>query len=105
MESNRIQERKYIKAQKRVEKIKKFYKHLIVYIIVNVFLTGIFISGDINDGDTFNEAFLNYHNYKIWIFWGIGIVFQALNIFGTSFFFNKDWENRKIKEYVNKQEI
>lgn len=102
MEPNFTEEQRYILAKKRVEKISKFYKHLAVYIVVNIFLSAIFIVGDINDGDTFNEAVFNYHNYKIWLFWGIGIVFQALNTFGLTLFMNKDWEEKKIKEYLKK---
>jgi hypothetical protein len=81
MDNQFTQEQKYVLARKRVEKISKFYKHLATYIIVNIFLSAIFIVSDINDGDTFKEAFLDYHNYKIWLYWGIGIVFQALNTF------------------------
>jgi hypothetical protein len=102
MEPNFTEEQRYILAKKRVEKISKFYKHLAVYIVVNIFLSAIFIVGDINDGDTFNEAVFNYHNYKIWLYWGIGIVFQALNTFGLTLFMNKDWEEKKIKEYLKK---
>lgn len=104
MERQLTQEQKYILAKKRVEKISKFYKHLATYIVVNIFLTSIFIVGDMNDGDTFNEAFWDYHNYKIWLFWGIGIFFQALNTFGIRLIFNKDWEERKIKEYMKQQD-
>ena len=103
MESQFTEEQKYILARKRVEKISKFYKHLGTYVIVNVFLSAIFIAGDMNDGDTFNEAVLDYHNYKIWFYWGIGIVFQALNTFGQHLFLNKDWEELKIKKYLEEQ--
>ena len=103
MESKFTKEQQYVLARKRVEKISKFYKHLAIYIVVNIFLSAIFIVGDINDGDTFKEAFTDYHNYKIWLFWGIGIVFQALNTFGLSMVFNKDWEERKVQEYMNDQ--
>ena len=101
MEKQFTEEQKYVLARKRVEKIGKFYKHLAIYIVVNMFLSAIFIVGDINDGDSFTEAFANYHNYKIWLYWGIGIVFQALNTFGLNLFFNKDWEERKVREYMN----
>ena len=97
------EEQKYILARKRVEKISKFYKHLATYVIVNIFLSAIFIAGDMNDGDTFNEAIFDYHNYKIWLYWGIGILFQALNTFGIRLFFNKDWEQKKIEKYMNEQ--
>ena len=100
MEREFTEEQKYVLARKRVEKVSKFYKHLITYLVVNTILSIIFIVGDINDGDTFNDAFWDYHNYKIWLFWGIGIFFQALNTFGIRMFFNKDWEERKIKEFM-----
>ena len=97
------QEQKYILAKKRVEKISKFYKHLATYVIVNIFLSAIFIVGDMNDGDSFTEAVSDYHNYKIWMYWGIGIAFQALNTFGLNLFMNKDWEQKKIQKYMDEQ--
>lgn len=97
------QEQKYILVRKRVEKISKFYKHLAVYIIVNLFLTAIFIAGDLNDVASFSEALFDYHNYKIWMYWGIGVTFQALNTFGLYLFFNKNWEEKKIKGYIKEQ--
>ena len=103
MDNQFTKEQKYLLARKRVEKISKFYKHLATYIIVNIFLSAIFIVGDINDGDTFNVAFLDYHNYKIWLYWGIGIVFQALNTFGLNLFFNKDWQEGKVREYMEEK--
>ena len=103
MEREFTQEQQYVLARKRVEKMSKFYKHLAVYVIINAFLTAVFIAGDLHDGDTFIEAFTDYHNYKIWLYWGIGIIFQALNTFGLNLFFNKDWEERKVKEYMNDQ--
>ncbi len=101
MEREFTQDQQYILARKRVEKISKFYKHLAVYVILNIFLSAVFIFGDIKDGDTFIEAFTDYHNYKIWLFWGIGIIFQGLSTFGLNLFFNKNWEENKIKELMN----
>ena len=103
MEKQITQEQQYILARKRVEKISKFYKHLATYVIVNIFLTAIFITGDMNDGETFKEAVLDYNNYKIWMFWGIGIAFQAINTFGVRLFISKDWEERKIQKYMDEQ--
>lgn len=101
METDFTKEQRYILAKKRVEKVSKFYKHLAVYVVVNIFLTAVFIIGDLNDGDTFKQAVFNYHNYKIWLFWGLGILYQALNVLGVNMIFNKSWEERKIKEFMN----
>ncbi len=103
MDTQFTEEQKYILARKRVERISKFYKHLAVYIVVNTFLSIIFIVGDINDGDSFTQAVFYNNNYKIWFYWGIGIVFNAINVFGISYFFNRDWEKRKIKQYMEEQ--
>lgn len=100
METDFTKEQRYILAKKRVEKVSKFYKHLAVYVVVNIFLTAVFIIGDLNDGDTFKQAVFNYHNYKIWLFWGLGILYQALNVLGVNMIFNKSWEERKIKEFM-----
>ncbi|MEO9570145.1 MAG: 2TM domain-containing protein [Polaribacter sp.] len=104
MEKEFSKEQKYVLARKRVEKIAKFYKHLAIYIVVNIFLSCIFIAGDMNDGDSLTQAIFYNNNYKIWFYWGIGIIFQALNTFGLNLFFNKDWEERKVKEYMNKND-
>jgi len=37
---NKNKEQKYIKAKKRVEELRKFYKHLAAYIIINFALNG-----------------------------------------------------------------
>ncbi|MGY0407295.1 MAG: 2TM domain-containing protein [Polaribacter sp.] len=103
MEREFTKEQQYVLACKRVEKMSKFYKHLTTYIVINIFLTAIFIVGDIDDGDTFYEAFSNYHNYKIWVYWGLAIVFQALNVFGIPLFFSKSWKERKIRQYMEEE--
>jgi hypothetical protein len=36
--------------------------------------------------------------------WGIGLVFHAIKVFGLSPFFGKNWEERKIKEYMEEDE-
>ena len=102
METKRTEEQNFVSAKKRVEKLSKFYKHFATYVVINTFLSALFIFGDVNDGDTLKEAFTDYHNYKIWLFWGIGIAFQALNVFGEKLFFSKSWEEKKLNEYLNK---
>lgn len=98
MENSNVEEQKYIRAKKRVKAIKGFYVHLTVYIIVNAFLL---ISRAISNNEW--EIFWTWSSYNTVIFWGIGIVFHAFNVFGFDFFFGKDWEERKIKEIMDKE--
>lgn len=88
---------KYLLAKERVHKIKGFYTHLTLYILINTILTfiNIYFSG-------FER--IHFNMFSTWLFWGIGIFFHAIGVFGKNLIFSKDWENRKINELVNKQD-
>ena len=45
MEKNFIEEREYIAAKKKVKKIKGFYIHFLVYVLVNIFISGVIVFG------------------------------------------------------------
>ena len=53
MESDFLQEQNYIRAKKRVKEIKGFYIHLMVYIIINIMISGVIVYGLMHSGDTF----------------------------------------------------
>ncbi|QMU63989.1 MAG: hypothetical protein GKR88_06550 [Flavobacteriaceae bacterium] len=98
------EEKRYIRARKRVEELKKYYKHLTAYVIVNTLLSAYRIVNDIRDGTTFEEAFFDSGNFSLWLWWGIGLAFHAYHAFGANLLFmNKDWEDRKIKKYMDDQ--
>jgi len=85
------EETKYQKAKERVEGIKGFYSHLTVYIVVNLILYAINMIAS-PDG--------------LWFFWplmGWGIAVHALSVFGSSLGLGADWEQRKIKELMEKE--
>lgn len=86
---------KYIQAKERVRKIKGFYTHLTVYILVNTFIT---LTVFYNSG---LDKEINFGTFSTWIFWGIGVFFHGLNIFGKHLIFSKDWEKRKIQELMD----
>ena len=88
-------EEAYLRAQKKVKDMEGFYWHAAVYIIVNLFL--IFIIG-FNSG-----SFWHFGTFATPIFWGIGLLFHFLSVFGKDFIFGKNWEERKIKEYMDKE--
>ena len=105
MEYNFIKEDSFIRAKKRVKDIKGFYIHLIVYVLVNVFLSGIIIFGLSQSGDSFNEITSNFGVYSTWVFWGIGVFFHWLGVFGfKSLGLGADWEERKIKELMERED-
>ncbi|MBO3116148.1 2TM domain-containing protein [Winogradskyella sp. DF17] len=89
-------EEAYMRARKKVDSLIGFYWHLAVYIIVNAFL--ILLIG-LNSDDGFG----GFGPYATAIFWGIGLLFHFLGVFGPDFIFGKDWEQRKIKEFMDKE--
>ena len=97
MEKSNLEEQKYIRAKKRVKAIKGFYVHLTVYILVNLFLI---IMKSFSEGGW--EQFWQWQTYNTAIFWGIGIVFHAFNVFGMKFLLGENWEEKKIKEIMDK---
>ena len=97
MENSNLEEQKYIRAKKRVKAIKGFYVHLTIYILVNLFLI---VTKSFSSGGW--EQFWQWQTYNTAIFWGIGIVFHAFNVFGMGFLLGKDWEDRKIKEIMDR---
>jgi hypothetical protein len=86
----------YKRAKKRIEKIKGFYIHLIIFILFNIFM------GIQNFIDHGVEGLL-YSFMGFGLFWGIGLFFHWYGVFGKGLFF-KDWENQKIKELMEDEE-
>lgn len=93
MESDR--DTKYLKAKKKVAALKEFYISLTSYVIFVTALAG-----------------LNYYTNQwrnpwfLWVLfgWGIGIVFQAMKVFGGISFFGKNWEERRVKKFMEEEE-
>lgn len=93
METNYHEEDRYFLAKKKVENIKGFYGNVIAYVTVNIVL-----------------IFINLYtspNY-LWFFWpllwwGFGVVFHGLKVFEIIPTLGKDWEERKIKEIMDKE--
>tara|TARA_R110001632_G_scaffold23425_3_gene66314 strand:- start:12390 stop:12707 length:318 start_codon:yes stop_codon:yes gene_type:complete len=97
-------DRKYLRAKKRVDELKKYYRHLSIYIVVNTIISVSKIVNEFRDGDSFEEVLFDFDNFSLWVWWGIGIAFHTYKVFGGRLLFlNKDWEDKKIKEYMNEK--
>ncbi|HET8838232.1 MAG TPA: 2TM domain-containing protein [Flavobacteriaceae bacterium] len=92
-----MENKEYLKlkrAKEKVEKIKGFYGNITSYIIIIPFL-----------------AFVNYFTSGFefpWVLfpmvgWGIGILFHYMDTFGHSIFLGKNWEERKMREFLEEE--
>jgi hypothetical protein len=95
--------KKLEKAKKRVEQLKKFYKHVAFYVVINAFFICRRIYKDISYGDSIFEAFTDLSNYRLFFWWTVILILHGLKTYRFDFLFSKGWEERKIKEEVNKQ--
>tara|TARA_R110002049_G_scaffold609_3_gene3421 strand:+ start:1733 stop:3094 length:1362 start_codon:yes stop_codon:yes gene_type:complete len=93
MYTDSLENSKYVKAVERVEKLKEFYQNLASYCIVIPFL--IFINLTFSPG---------FHWFWFPIFgWGIGLTFHFLEVNNYNIFLGKNWEDKKIKELMEKE--
>ena len=88
-------ENKYLKAKEHVDGLKKFYTSLMFYIIFISLLAGL-------------NYYMNEFSYPwfLWVAfgWGIGLIFHAFKTFQWLPYMNKKWEERKIKEFMEKDD-
>ena len=93
-----------LKAKQRVKDLKEFYKHLVAYILVNLFLAFVWkfsfkIFGDFVISNQFTDD--GFTHVPIWFIWGVFLIADAVKTFGLINRFTKDWEEKKIKELMN----
>ena len=98
MENSFEEQARLEKARKKVKEIRGFYQHFAAYIIVNIFL---FIIKLVNLDP--GENFFEWGTFITAISWGIGLFFHWYGVFGPDFVLGKDWEEKKIKEMMEKK--
>ncbi|MEZ2415621.1 2TM domain-containing protein [Muriicola sp. E247] len=89
-----IEDKRYEKAKERVQEIKGFFGNLLAYCIVIPFL-----------------AWLNYRTTDFpWVLfpalgWGIGLITHGMEAYGYNPLWGKRWEERKIKEFMEQDDL
>jgi hypothetical protein len=92
---NTNKEKKYLRAKERLEEVKKFYTSIFSGLFVILMVAGL-------------NYYINQWSYPwfLWVVfaWFVGLLFKAIKVFGFNSFFGKDWEERKIKEFMKDDE-
>lgn len=89
-----IEDKRYQKAKERVEAVKGFYGNLIAYCVVIP-----------------NLAILNYNTTSFpWIIfpvlgWGFGLLTHGMEAFGYNPIWGKRWEEKKLRELMDKEDF
>jgi len=94
METSNENDIKYLEAKRRVKRMKGFYIHALVYLVVNLFI----IAGNVQNGESLSDR----DNYWTAFFWGIGLLVHGISVFMPNFFLGKNWEEKKTRELMDK---
>ncbi len=95
MEAKYTQEHQYLKAKKQVKVIKGFYIHFFLFCLTMPIIIYV------------NLTFVP-HFHWFWfslLGWGISVFLHWMLVFGKNIFgFGNDWEEKKIKEIMQKEQ-
>lgn len=82
---------KYLRASGRVTELKEFYGHCFRGTIAIIIVAAI-------------NYYLNewYYPWFLWVVFGVslGLILRAFKTFGLNGILGRDWEERKIKQYM-----
>lgn len=92
------EEAKYHEAMKKVKRIKGFYTHAAVFVLVNIMIVVI----NIQNLET-GENYFQFKNFTTFFLWGIGLLSHGLSVFMPNWIMGENWEDRKIKEFMEKE--
>lgn len=90
-------------AYRKVKKIKGFYSHLKIYVIVNLIIIVSNLNHDFSGFGFDIDGLFEWHTYSTPIYWGIALGIHAFTVFGPDIFFNGDWEKKKIRKYMDEE--
>lgn len=101
-----VNDKKLLKAKLKVEELKKFYEHVVAYVLVNLFLAFVWnfsfkLFGNFIVSNQFDGG--NFTHIPIWLIWGVFLLLHAFKTFGFLNLFGSDWEERKIEEYMKEK--
>jgi hypothetical protein len=85
---------RYDRAKQRVELVRGFYGHALVFVVVNIGLI------------TYNLATSPDRLWFIWTLggWGIGLIVHGVYVMGSGRFLGAAWQERKIREEMEREQ-
>lgn len=81
-------------AKKKVKKMKGFYIHALVYVLVNGFLLLVYYT--LIQQEFGNNTFVTPY------LWGIGLAIHGFTVFGPDLILGNNWEAKEIQKILNK---
>ncbi|MBK7474109.1 MAG: 2TM domain-containing protein [Betaproteobacteria bacterium] len=90
-----------IAIRRRVHRIAEFYRHLLVYVIVMslVWILNVILISTSTRQIKWSSL------WAIWptLGWGVGVLVHGITVLPAWRFFSQEWEDRKVKELMEKE--
>ena len=102
-DETRMENESYLRAKKKVDSLRGFYRHLLVYLLINLFFSGRIFYEHLEENLRLEDIFSDGNVYSLWIIWGFILVIHGFNVFSSINIFGYKWEQRKIKQYMNEE--
>jgi hypothetical protein len=110
MDQEKIRFEKYMQARKRVDAIKAYYAHLILYVIASIALLSLktsilefFVSKGLTDPGS--HRWLAWNIIFIPIVWGMILLGYGIYLFLLKPGFFKNWEQRQLRKYLEEEDL
>lgn len=94
---------KYNRAKRKMERLKSFYTHLVIYIIINLVITGFKVSNNLDNWNAFIADLFSFDTLSSWSIWGLIIIIHAFTVFVLPKVLGYDWEERKIERFMQEE--
>lgn len=87
----------YQQVRRQVERLSRFYRHLFIYVVVNILIV-FYNYKHLDPG----ESYFQFKNFFTATCWGIGLVVHAIIVFLPNVSFVRNWEEKKIRNEMKK---
>lgn len=94
---------KYQKAKLRVEKVRGFYTHFGIFVLINLMIIGLKVWDNLGSWAEFTERLLTFDVLSSFIIWGAILIVHALTVFVFPSFMGYEWQERKIEQFMEEE--
>jgi transcriptional regulator with XRE-family HTH domain len=90
--ANNVFEQQEEEAFKYVRNLRRFYTHVLKYIVVSLVLLAV------------NVYFTPQHLWVLWVMggWGLGVLMHASRVFGPNWFLGPEWERKQVENRLRR---
>ncbi|SHH40233.1 2TM domain-containing protein [Winogradskyella jejuensis] len=91
------------RAKRKIERLKGFYRHLMIFTIINLVIIWLRVNDNLDSWDSFITELWSLHTLSTFIVWGAILCVHAFSVFLLPNLLGYDWEERKIEQFMQEE--